>query len=51
MNKHNTILGQMTALISRSHFEKLVKEHKTERNAGPKGYGAGRNLSPCFSAN
>jgi hypothetical protein len=33
MNKHNTILGQMIALISRSHFEKLVKEHKTERGA------------------
>jgi hypothetical protein len=33
MNKHNTILGQMIALISRSHFEKLVKEHKTEHGA------------------
>ena len=33
MNKHNTILGQMTALISRSRFEKLVKEHKTEYRA------------------
>ena len=30
MNKHNTILGQMLGLISRSRFEKLVKEHKTE---------------------
>jgi hypothetical protein len=30
MNKHNTILGQMIQLISRSRFEKLVKEHKTE---------------------
>jgi hypothetical protein len=33
MNKYNTILGQMTGLISRSHFEKLVKEHKTEHGA------------------
>lgn len=33
MNKHNTILGQMLELISRSHFEKLVKEHKTEERA------------------
>jgi hypothetical protein len=33
MNKHNTVLGQMVALISRSHFEELVKEHKTEHGA------------------
>jgi putative transposase len=33
MNKHNTILGQMLELISRSRFEKLVKEHKTEHGA------------------
>jgi hypothetical protein len=33
MNKHNTILGQMIALISRSRFENLVKEHKTEHGA------------------
>jgi hypothetical protein len=33
MNKHNTILGQMLELISRSHFEKLVKEYKTEYHA------------------
>jgi hypothetical protein len=33
MNKYNTILGQMLALISRSGFEKLVKEHKTEHGA------------------
>ena len=33
MNKHNTILGQMLELIARSHFEKLVKEHKTEHGA------------------
>jgi len=33
MNKHNTILGQMLDLISRSHFEKQVKEHKTEYGA------------------
>jgi hypothetical protein len=26
-------MGQMTALISRSRFEKLVKEHKTEHGA------------------
>jgi transposase len=26
-------MGQMIALISRSHFEKLVKEHKTEHGA------------------
>jgi len=48
MNKHNTILGQMTALISRSHFEKLVKEHKTEYAA--KGLKAGHNLLLCSSA-
>ena len=33
MNKYNTILGQMLGLISRSRFEKLVKEHKTEHGA------------------
>jgi hypothetical protein len=33
MNKHNTLLGQMVALISRSGFEKLVTEHKTEHGA------------------
>src|SRR5215469_13613389 len=33
MNKHNTVLGQMLELISRSHFKKLVKEHKTEHAA------------------
>src|SRR5215469_15419272 len=33
MNKYNTILGQMLDLISRSRFEKLVKEHKTEHGA------------------
>jgi hypothetical protein len=30
MNKFNTIFGQMLECISRSRFEKLVKEHKTE---------------------
>jgi hypothetical protein len=35
MNKHNTIFGQILALISKSPFEKLVQEHKTEH--GPKG--------------
>src|SRR5215469_14783775 len=33
MNKHNTIIGQMLELISRSRLEKLVKEHKTEHGA------------------
>jgi putative transposase len=33
MNKYNTILGQMLDFISRSRFEKLVKEHKTEHSA------------------
>jgi hypothetical protein len=33
MNKHNTILGQMLETISRSRFEKLVIEHKTEFGA------------------
>jgi transposase len=33
MSKHNTIFGQMLAFISRSRFEKLVKEHKTEHGA------------------
>ena len=33
MNKHNTILGQMLQLISRSRFEKQVKEHQSERGA------------------
>jgi len=33
MNKYNTIMGQMLDLISRSRFEKLVKEHKTEHGA------------------
>ena len=33
MNKYNTILGQILDLISRSRFEKLVKEYKTEYGA------------------
>ena len=33
MNKYNTILGQMIGLISRSHFERQVKEYKTEHGA------------------
>jgi hypothetical protein len=33
MNKYNTILGQMVDLVSRSHFEKQVKEYKTEHGA------------------
>ena len=33
MNKYNTILGQMLDLISRSHFQKQVKEFKTEQGA------------------
>lgn len=33
MNKYNTILGQMLEEISRSHFEKQVKELKTEHGA------------------
>jgi len=33
MNKYNTIFGQMLDFISRSHFEKLVKEYKTEQGA------------------
>jgi hypothetical protein len=30
MNKLNLILGPLLALVSRSHFEKLVREHKAE---------------------
>ena len=33
MNKYNTIFGQMLGLISRSHFERKVKEYKTEHCA------------------
>jgi len=33
MNKYNTVFGQMLELISRSRFEKLVKEFKTEHGA------------------
>ena len=33
MNKYNTIIGQMIEVISRSRFEKLVKEYKTEHGA------------------
>jgi hypothetical protein len=33
MNKYNTVLGQILDLISRSRFEKLVKEYKTEHGA------------------
>ena len=33
MNKYNTVFGQMLELISRSHFEKLVKTYKTEHGA------------------
>jgi hypothetical protein len=36
MDKLNTILGQLPALISRSYFEKLVREHKSEyKSKGP----------------
>jgi putative transposase len=30
MNKVNTIMGQMLAMVSRYRFEKLVREHKSE---------------------
>ena len=33
MNKYNTVLGQMLELVSRSVFEKLAKEYKTEHGA------------------
>ena len=33
MNKLNTILGQLLELVSRSRFEKLVREHKCEYKA------------------
>jgi len=33
MNKNNTLLGQILDLVPRSQFEKLVKEHKTEKGA------------------
>jgi len=36
MNKYNTIFGQMLEFVPRSHFEKLVKEYKTE--IGAKGF-------------
>jgi putative transposase len=39
MNKLNTILGRLQALVSRSRFEKLVKEHKSERKSkGPRSW-------------
>lgn len=33
MVKHNTVLGQILGIISRSRFEKLAKEYKTEHGA------------------
>lgn len=33
MNNNNTLLGQILELIPRSHFEKLVKDHQTEKGA------------------
>ena len=33
MNKYNTVFGQLLSLVSRSSFEKLVKQHKTEYKA------------------
>lgn len=33
MNNNNTLLGQILQFIPRSQFEKLVKEHKTEKGA------------------
>ena len=42
MNKHNTILGQMLDLISRSHFQKQVKKLKTEH--GAKGFSSWAQL-------
>jgi hypothetical protein len=32
MNKNKTVLAQMQQLISRFHFEKLVKENKSDKN-------------------
>jgi len=32
MNKNRTVLAQMQQLISRFHFEKLVKENKSDKN-------------------
>jgi len=42
MNKYNTILGQMLDIISRSHFQKRVKEFKTEH--GAKGFSSWAQL-------
>lgn len=42
MNKHNTILGQMLDFIPRSQFQKLVKNHQTER--GAKGFSSWAHL-------
>ena len=36
MNKNNTLMGQLLELVTRSQFEKLVKEHQTEK--GTKGF-------------
>jgi len=33
MNENNTLLGQILDLVPRHQFEKLVKEHKTEKGA------------------
>jgi hypothetical protein len=33
MNKTNTLLGQLLELVSRSQFNKLVKQHQTEKGA------------------
>jgi hypothetical protein len=33
MNKYNTIIGQILGFVSRSRFEMLVKEYKTEHGA------------------
>ena len=32
MNRNRTVLGQMQQIISRFHFEKLVKEEKSDKN-------------------
>ena len=48
MNKSNTLLGQILDLVPRHQFEKLVKEHKTEK--GAKGFSSWSHFTTMLFA-
>jgi len=48
LNNTNTLLGQMLDFISRSQFQKLVKQHKTEK--GAKGFSSWAHFTTMLFA-